>query len=159
MNTVKPKKLTIPKSRIWLYRHLLLVFISLAVFTPSVWGLETAQVMNEAAQGDENAAYFLGVMYKTGTGVAPDCNEALKWTEKAARQGHTLAQSHLGMIYSKGCGEDVSENLFEAYYWTALAAKQGLRFASENLETLEKQLHPYLIAEAQEKVKAFKPEK
>ena len=90
--------------------------------------------MNEAAQGDENAAYFLGVMYKTGSGVSPDCDKALEWTEQAALQGHTLAQSHLGTMYSKGCGEKVKKNLFEAYYWTALAAKQGLQFARENLK-------------------------
>ena len=159
MNAMKPRKQKTPKHLIWSYRNLLLVFISLAVLTQSVWGLETAQVMNEAAQGDENAAYFLGVMYKTGSGVSPDCDKALKWTEKAALQGHTLAQSHLGMMYSKGCGERVTRNLFEAYYWTALAAKQGLQFARENLKKLKGQLHPYLVEEAQQKVEDFKPNK
>ena len=158
MNAMKPREKKTPKHLRGSCRHLLLVFMSVAVLTPSVWGLETAQVMNEAAQGDENAAYFLGVMYKTGSGVSPDCDKALKWTEKAALQGHTLAQSHLGMMYSKGCGEKVKKNLFEAYYWTALAAKQGLEFARENLKKLEGQLHPYLIAEAQQKVEDFKPD-
>ena len=158
MNAMKPREKKTPKHLIGSCRHLLLVFMSVAVLTPSVWGLETAQVKNEAAQGDENAAYFLGVMYKTGSGVSPDCDKALKWTEKAALQGHTLAQSHLGMMYSKGCGEKVKKNLFEAYYWTALAAKQGLEFAKENLKKLEGQLHPYLIAEAQQKVEDFKPD-
>ena len=159
MNAMKPREKKTPKRLIWSYRNLLLVFISVAVLTPSVWGLETAQVRNEAEQGDENAAYFLGVMYKIGSGVSSDCDKALKWTEKAALQGHTLAQSHLGMMYSKGCGEKGKKNLFEAYYWTALAAKQGLQFARENLKKLEGQLHPYLIAEAQQKVEDFKPNK
>ena len=159
MNAMKPSEKKTPKRLIWLYRNLLLVFTCVAGLTPSVWGLETAQVMNEAVQGDENAAYFLGVMYKTGSGVSPDCDKALKWTEKAALQGHTLAQSHLGMMYSEGCGEKGKKNLFEAYYWTALAAKQGLQFARENLKKLEGQLHPYLITEAQQKVEDFKPNK
>jgi TPR repeat protein len=159
MNTMKPEKNKMLKRLIWSYRNLLFVFISVAVLAQSAWGLETAQVMNKAAQGDKNAAYFLGVMYKTGSGVSPDCDKALKWTEKAALQGHTLAQSHLGTMYSKGCGEKVSKNLFSAYYWTALAAKQGLPFAGENLKKLEGQLHPYLIAEAQQKVEDFKPNK
>ena len=159
MNAMKPEKKKAPKYLIWLYKNLLLVFISVAVLTQSVWGLETAQVMNDAAQGDENAAYFLGVMYQTGSGVSPDCDKALQWTEKAALQGHALAQSHLGMMYSKGCGEKVTKNLFEAYYWTALAAQQGLQFARENLKKLEEQLHPDLTEEAQQKVKDFKPNK
>ena len=159
MNAMKPEEKKTPKPLICSYRNVLLVFMSVAVLTQSVWGLETAQVMNEAEQGDENAAYFLGVMYQTGSGVSPDCDKALKWTEKAALQGHTLAQSHLGMMYSKGCGEKVTKNLFEAYYWTALAAKQGLQFARENLKKLEGQLHPYLTEEAQQKVKDFKPNK
>ena len=156
---MKPEEKKTQKRLICSYRNVLLVFMSVAVLTQSVWGLETAQVMNDAAQGDENAAYFLGVMYQTGSGVSPDCDKALKWTKKAALQGHTLAQSHLGMMYSKGCGEKVTKNLFEAYYWTALAAKQGLQFARENLKKLEGQLHPYLTEEAQQKVKDYKPNK
>lgn len=156
---MKPEEKKAPKRLIWSYRNVFLVFMSVAVLTQSAWGLETAQVMNEAEQGGENAAYFLGTMYQTGSGVSPDCDKALKWTKKAALQGHTLAQSHLGMMYSKGCGDKVTENLFEAYYWTALAAKQGLQFARENLKKLEGQLHPYLVEEAQQKVKDFKPKK
>ena len=159
MNAMKPEEKKAPKRLIWSYRNVFLVFMSVAVLTQSVWGLETAQVMNEAEQGGENAAYFLGTMYQTGSGVSPDCDKALKWTKKAALQGHTLAQSHLGMMYSKGCGENVTKNLYEAYYWTALAAKQGLQFARENLKKLEGQLHPYLVEEAQQKVKDFKPKK
>jgi len=159
MNAMKPEEKKTPKPLICSYRNVLLVLMSVAVLTQSVWGLETAQVQNKAVQGDENAAYLLGTMYQTGSGVSPDCDKALEWTEKAALQGHTLAQSHLGMMYSKGCGEKVSKNLFEAYYWTALAAKQGLQFARENLKKLEVQLHPYLIAEAQQKVEDFKPDK
>jgi len=159
MNAMKPEEKKAPKRLIWSYRNVFLVFMSVAVLTQSAWGLETAQVMNEAEQGGENAAYFLGTMYQTGSGVSPDCDKALKWTKKAALQGHTLAQSHLGMMYSKGCGDKVTENLFEAYYWTALASKQGLQFARENLKKLEGQLHPYLVEEAQQKVKDFKPNK
>lgn len=156
---MKPEEKKAPKRLIWSYRNVFLVFMSVAVLTQSVWGLETAQVMKEAEQGGENAAYFLGTMYQTGSGVSPDCDKALKWTKKAALQGHTLAQSHLGMMYSRGCGEKVTKNLFEAYYWTALAAKQGLQFARENLKKLEGQLHPYLVEEAQQKVKDFNPNK
>lgn len=159
MNTKKHRKLKTPKRLVRTYRNLLLVIISVSFLTQPTWGLETGQVLKAAMQGDENAAYFLGVMYRTGSGVAPDCDKALKWTKQAALQGHALAQSHMGMMYSKGCGETVEKNLFESYYWTALAAKQGLQFARENLKKLEGQLHPYLISEAQQKVEIFKPKK
>lgn len=123
------------------------------------WGLETSQLREDAERGDEDAAYFLGVMYHTGSGVTPDCRMALKWTEQAALKGHALAQSHLGRMYTDGCDEVVTTDPLKAYFWTALAAKQGLVFAEEHLVELEKQLHPYLVATARQEVESFKPEK
>jgi TPR repeat protein len=58
----------------------------------------------------------------------------------------------LGKIYSDGCGEKVAKDPVKAYVWTSLAAKQGLQFAKTNLEELEGQLHPYLVADAQREV-------
>jgi TPR repeat protein len=159
MNALKLRVIKTVKQRILTYRNLVLVFISVAVLTPSAWGLKTTQIMNKAAQGDKSAAYFLGVMYRTGSGVSQDCNKSMKWTEQAASQGHALAQSHLGVMYRNGCGETVNKNLTEAYFWTSLAAKQGLQFAKNNLKGLEEQLHPYLINEVQQRVENFKPTK
>ena len=137
-----------------------LLFFLVTVLPPeTVFGLETSQIQKGAAQGDMNDAYLLGVMYRTGAGVAPDCFEALKWTRQAAMQGHALAQSHLGMLYKNGCNEKVVREPSEAYLWTALAAKQGLNFAKENLIELEALLHPYTIAEVNRKVEDFKPTK
>lgn len=156
---MKLKTLITSKHFTWIYTNLIIAFFSMTVLIQSVWGLEVAHVIAEAKKGDKNAAYFLGVMYRTGSGVSQDCDKAFKWTEQSALQGHPLAQSHLGMIYKKGCGKNVAQNLVEAYFWTALAAKQELQFARENLKELEDQLHPYLVEETQEKVKRFKPVK
>lgn len=51
---------------------------------------ETAlQVFRPLAEGgDKDAQYQLGYMYQTGTGVAKDEREALRWYEMAAKQGH-----------------------------------------------------------------------
>jgi hypothetical protein len=151
--------MTASKYILWAGGCLVFILISVTIAPEHVWGLETTQLENEAESGDSDAAYFLGVMYRTGMNVPSDCRKALKWTRQAASQGHTLAQSHLGRIYNKGCGEKVAKDPLKAYIWTALAARQGLRYAEKNLKKLEKQLHPYLIEEAQQKIQNFEPKK
>ncbi len=151
--------MTASKYILWSGVCLVLILINATIAPEPVWGLETTQLENEAERGDADAAYFLGVMYRTGTKVPSDCRKALKWTRQSASQGHTLAQSHLGIIYKNGCGEEVAKDPLKAYIWTALAAKQGLRYAEKNLKKLEKQLHPYLIEEAQQKIQNFEPKK
>ena len=57
----------------------------------------------EAAMGDPNALYELGVAYSTGShGVAADLIEAHKWFNLAAAQGHEEAA---------WCRADVSEEM------------------------------------------------
>jgi TPR repeat protein len=54
---------------------------------------ETAlQVFRPLAEsGNKDAQYHLGYMYQTGTGVTKNESEALRWYEKAAKQGHNSA--------------------------------------------------------------------
>jgi TPR repeat protein len=47
----------------------------------------------------------------------------VKWWTKAARQGHVLAQVHLGLIYQTGTGVIQSDK--EATKWYTMAAEQG----------------------------------
>ena len=119
-------------------------------------GVDATQLLNEADTGDINAAYFIGVMYRTGSGMPQNCQEALKWTKQAAEQGHPLAQSHLGAMYTEGCSDEVTPEDYEAYFWTALAAQQGVNFAELKLTVLENRLHPYMVAEAKRKMEEFK---
>ena len=57
-----------------------------------------------AEQGNSNAQYKLGVMYRQGTGVPFDNFEAVTWYLAAAKQGHARAQSNLGFMYRTGRG-------------------------------------------------------
>jgi TPR repeat protein len=52
-----------------------------------------------AEQGDSNAQYCLGRMYRYGHGVEQDAKEAFKWFKLAAEQGDTTAQSYLAMLH------------------------------------------------------------
>ena len=48
-----------------------------------------------AKQGDQNAQFYLGVMYYNGYSVMQDKAEAAKWFRKAAEQGESKAQKKL----------------------------------------------------------------
>ncbi|WP_455210973.1 tetratricopeptide repeat protein, partial [Kaarinaea lacus] len=49
-----------------------------------------------ATEGDADAQYELGDMYKQGTGVEQNNSLAIKWFRKAANQGHEAAKRRLG---------------------------------------------------------------
>ena len=84
-----------------------------------------------AAQGQPDAQYNLGVMYREGHGVPQDYGEALKWLRLAAVQGHVEAQANLGVMYAMGLG--VPQDYTEAVKWYRLAAEQGDPGAQHNL--------------------------
>ena len=73
-----------------------------------------------AAQGNSNAQYNLGVMYREGHGVPQDYTEAVKWFRLAAEQGHPGAQHNLGVMYRDGIG--VPQDYTEALNWFRLTA-------------------------------------
>ncbi len=55
-----------------------------------------AQWYFEAArQGHAEAQYSLGILFLTGSGVLPSPEEARKWIERAAAQGHADARRYL----------------------------------------------------------------
>ncbi|MEH6648337.1 tetratricopeptide repeat protein [Sulfitobacter sp.] len=84
-----------------------------------------------AEQGDSDAQYNLGVMYKYGRGVTEDDAEAVKWYRKAAEQGYTHAQFNLGGMYFNG--EGVTQDYAEAVKWGHKAAEQGYAKAQTSL--------------------------
>ena len=57
-----------------------------------------------AEQGNADAQYNLGLMYKKGEGVTQDYKIALKWYKLSAEQGNADAQSNLGVMYERGRG-------------------------------------------------------
>jgi len=78
-----------------------------------------------AKQGDAEAQYQLGEIYRKGTekGVSRSFKEAARWYELAAEQGHPEAQYQLGELYSKGRG--VGRNKKTARKWYKAAGEQG----------------------------------
>ncbi len=55
-----------------------------------------------AEQGNANAQFRLGVVYRKGRGVPQDYAEAMGWWRKAAEQGYATAQYYLGVTYHTG---------------------------------------------------------
>jgi TPR repeat protein/S1-C subfamily serine protease len=84
-----------------------------------------------AEQGDMDAQYGLGVIYRDGQGVTEDVVEALRWFELAATQGYAMAQFNIGVIYAYGQG--VPKNDAQAARWFHQAAEQGLASAQFEL--------------------------
>ncbi len=99
-----------------------------------------------AEQGNRNAQFLLGGMYKSGKGVGRDDYEAAKWFTKAADQGNVIAQYELALMYSNGRG--VSQNLVLAYMWFTVAARQGEADAVRDRKIIAAKMTAEQIAEA-----------
>ena len=84
-----------------------------------------------AEQGDADAQFRLGEMYKYGRGIRQDDEEAVKWYRQAAEQGHAAAQKKLGWMYANGRG--VRQDDEEAVKWYRLVAEQGHAAAQNKL--------------------------
>lgn len=89
-----------------------------------------------AGRGVPEAAYRLGVVYRSGTGVEKDIREAAKWFDAAAQRGNPDAQFALGIFYQNGTG--VRQNRDEALRLLGLAARGGNRKAGEHLGRIQK---------------------
>ena len=76
-----------------------------------------------AEQGNAQAQYRLGFLYRHGQGVPQDNGEAFHWYRKAADQGNAAAEYGVGYMYSKGLS--VPQDYTEADRWRRKAAEQG----------------------------------
>ena len=81
--------------------------------------------------------------------------QALHWFKKAAAQGNSEAQMHLGDAYAHGKG--VSVDFVKAHKWLSLAAAKGGNEAKFRFEYLLSKMTPGQIAEAQRTSLAPKP--
>ena len=84
-----------------------------------------------AREGNAQAQYRMGMMYRFGWGVDKDFRVAREWFEQSAGQGHAEAQSELGKIFKDGRGTD--RDPVRAAHWFEKAAMQGLGVAQLNL--------------------------
>src|SRR6266568_2885565 len=94
-----------------------------------MWLRKAADAGNATAQCYLGNAY--DDAYPEGWGLHKNPHEAVRWYRKAAQKGYPLAQSNLGVLYSKGRG--VETNLQETVKWFTLAAEQGFASAQRNL--------------------------
>lgn len=114
-----------------------------------------------AESGDATAQSLLGMMYRTGEGVAPDPATAAAWYRRAALQGHAYAQYNLGEMYLLGAG--VATDPGQAYVWFALAAQRipaaadGSSSASRARDAVGQRLSRAARAAAEERITAFLP--
>ena len=104
--------------------------------------LEVDEVRKQAEKGLPEAQNTLGLIYKTGTGLIQD---------------YGGAQNNLAIAYALGQG--VPKDLVEASKWFALAATHGDNVRANLRETIQKELTPSQAAEAEKRVKEFKPGK
>jgi TPR repeat protein len=110
-----------------------------------------------AEQGDTNAQYNIGIMYREGQGVPQDYAEAVKWYRLAADQGDAEAQLNLGTRYAQGQG--VPQDYVLAHVWFNLSAAQGNQVAVKNRVRVTQHMNPAQIAEAQKLAREWKPTK
>jgi uncharacterized protein len=116
-----------------------------------------------ADKGNAEARTLLGAMYWSGEGVPRDHTEAARLYLLAANQGYARAQNDIGFMLGFGEGTPRQDDI-EAYKWLTLAiagytAKNQDRLdqARKDLATLAKRMNPAQIAEAERRVRAFKP--
>ena len=74
--------------------------------------------------------------------IPKDFSSAVFWYRKAAEQGDSDAQSHLGQLYKDGIG--VPQDYSEAYFWASLAAATGSSSLSQYLIADRDRIAAYL---------------
>jgi tetratricopeptide (TPR) repeat protein len=109
-----------------------------------------------AAQGDPRAQYNLGVMYRSGKGVALDYEEADRWYRNAAELGHVGAQFSLGLMYQEGYvgkmfvkGQGMRNNYVKALMWFNISASNGHKRSKESMSDIKRQMTPENVSKAQ----------
>jgi len=80
-------------------------------------------VRKRAEQGDAEAQYTLGTLYRNGDGVLQDDQQAVEWFHRSADQGYPLALKALGSCYWGGRG--VRQDYAQAYLFFQLALAEG----------------------------------
>ena len=79
-----------------------------------------------AEQGNVDASYTIGLIYKTGgKGVLKDFEQTVNWFTKAAEQGSILALRQLGYVYYHGVNLNDNINHSKAFTYFKLAADKG----------------------------------
>jgi len=103
-------------------KHIIITLALVVGMVPLALADSAAAVRTLAENGDADAQFVLGTMYRDGQGVEQDYTEALEWWHKAAEQGVIDAQFALGNIYAGGSG--IAQDNVLAYMWYDIVALQ-----------------------------------
>lgn len=109
-----------------LLASILLCIMSITASYEAAHALNPYTVMREAKSGLASSQFLLGLLYTTGAEsdvIEVDPHKAREWYEKAALQGHLVAQLSLAAIYEQG--DNVERDLEKASMWYEKAAIQG----------------------------------
>jgi len=79
----------------------------------------------DAARGNADALYDLGVAYSTGSGVDIDLVEAHKWFNLAAVRGHDESQTCRAEISDEMTAREIAEAQRQARGWLQLVSRQA----------------------------------
>jgi len=93
--------------------------------------LEMERIFQLAKNGETNAQYSFGKLYREGIGVPRNVQKAIEWLQKSARKGHIEAQFDLGNMFYRGAG--LKRDYKTALQWYRRAAEQGYSRAQLNL--------------------------
>ncbi len=106
-----------------------------------------------AEQGDAEAQFMLGTLYRNGDGVLQNDTLAVEWFQRAADQGYVRALSALGSSYWAGRG--VRQDYSQAYFWYELALAKGDQNSKSLLEGISTQLTREQVANARLRAEAW----
>lgn len=118
----------------------------------------SSESVERVVSNNPQALFELGEKYFHGDGVQPDYQEALKWLELSAEQGHYVSQMYLGTMYGRG-DLGVPRDLVRAYLWFCLAAAQGsypTDLAKERRDQVASLMTPAQIAQVRRRATQFK---
>lgn len=90
-----------------------------------------ALFLNAAARGNADAQYYLGLLYRAGTGVEIDVVASFNWLLASSEGFNKEAQYELSRAYAQGIG--TAQNNNEALRWMEEAAGNGQTDAQYSL--------------------------
>jgi len=106
-----------------------------------------------ADQGDAEAQFMLGTLYRNGDGVLQNDEQAVEWFQRAANQGYVRALSALGSSYWAGRG--VRQDYTQAYFWYQLALAEGDQNSKSLLEGISTQLTREQVASVRQQAETW----
>ena len=106
----------------------------------------------DAANGNPTAQVVLANRYFAESDLR-DLEQAADWYQRAANQGHQVAQLKLGEMYQFGIGFD--PDLVESHFWYSVSAAQGNADSILRQDLLGESLDPAQLATNLERVRAW----